>query len=184
MTRTQLISLCLITGLLGTVFFAYQCEWLIVRSPQIGTTRSNQVKIKKNITIHFWHDDRWHSEKQDLLWSNDTADNLYYLITNWLNTLDTEEITSKKVALQTATISPSGTDAYLSFDHNPLQPEWSTFQKWMWIEGILKTVRDQRLPIQNLYILVHHKPLIDRHLATNNAWPISGFIALNENQLQ
>lgn len=184
MTQAKLIITGSCAFLLGIFLFAYHQEWLIIRMPQIGISRATTIKIKKPITIHFWHDNRWHTEKQDLLWSNDPADNMYYLITNWLNTLDSEDITSNKISLQTAIISPSGNDAYLSFDHNPLQPEWSTFEKWMWIEGILKTIREQQLPIHSVYILVNHKPLIDRHIDGTHSWPISGFLALNENQLQ
>lgn len=185
MRYTTSMILGSITFILGILFFAFQQEWLLIRIPQKNTSSHvNISKIKKTIAIHFWHDNKWHIEKQDILWSNDVSENLYSLVTSWLNTLDAEEITSKKIILQNATLSPSQSDAYLSFDRNPFGQNWSTHEKWMWIEGLINTLRDHQLPIQNIYLLVHHKPLIDRHIDATHPWPISGFLVLNENQLQ
>lgn len=184
MPRIKLFLICFISTFFGILLFAFQQEWIVVRMPQFGNTSAGIIKHKKAVTLHFWHENRWHTENQELLWSNNTADNIFYLVTNWLNTLDAEEVTQKKVVLQAATLSPSGTDAYLSFDRNPLQKEWSTYQKWMWIEGLLKTIRERQLPVQNIYLLVHHQPLIDRHIDGTHAWPLSSFLLLNENRLQ
>jgi len=178
MRYTTLFIICGIMALLGSLFLALQKEWILIRMPQANNAPSSLgiAKIKKPITIHFWHDARWHTEKQDILWSSNDADNLYSLVTCWLNTLDAEEITAKKVILQDATLSPSSTDAYLSFDRNPFQQKWSTYEKWMWIEGLLKTIREQGLPIKNIYFLVHHRPLVDRHIDTSHSWRVEGFL--------
>ena len=183
MRYTTIFIICCLVALLGAVLLAFQQEWLIIRMPQTKLAAAPSctvTKIKKTVTLHFWHDNGWHTEKQDILSSSDHADNLFCVVTSWLNTLDAEEISSKKIILQDATLSPSQTDAYLSFDRNPFQQKWSVYEKWMWIEGLINTIRDQQLPIQNIYLLVNHKPLIDRHIDAVHPWPISGFLLLNE----
>lgn len=174
----------MLVALLGIFLFAFQQEWLIIRFPQIGTSSTHNLKHKKTVESHFYHDGRWHVEKQDVLWSNNTSDNLFYALTNWLSTLEFEEVSNKKIMIQTVVLSPSGHDAYISFDRNPFQEEWSVYQKWMWVEGLLKTIRKNNLPIQHIYLLVDHQPLIDRHLYFAHAWPICGFLLINENELQ
>jgi hypothetical protein len=82
----------------------------------------------------------------------------------------------KKVSLQSVVPSPSGVEAYISFDRNPFTKNQSTYEKFMWIEGLLKTVRENGIQLQSIYFLVHHQPLTDFHLDFSNAWPISGFI--------
>lgn len=182
MKALTLLKLCFYSTIIGSLLLALQQEWIIIRLPQIGHKPENSIKCKKGITLHYWHDHQWHTEKQNLIWCDNTSDNIFYLITNWLNTLDAEEITNKKITLQSALLSPSCSDVYLSFDRNPLEKNWSTFQKWMWIEGLLKTIRAQQIPIQNIYFLVQHKPIIDSHLDCSHAWPIGGFLSLNQLQ--
>jgi hypothetical protein len=63
----------------------------------------------------------------------------------------------------------------LSFDRSPFPTEWTTYEQWMWIESLLKTVRDNDIRIQRIRFLVHHQELIDYHLDFSNPWPIIGF---------
>jgi len=185
MHQQKMVLLSSIAIGLGALFFAYQQEWILIRLPQVAhATQSNISKTKRPITIYFWHENQWHEEKQDVLWSNESEENLFYLVTNWLNTLDAEDVTNQKVLLEMATLSPSGSDAYLSFDRNPFDPQWPIFEKWMWIEGLLKTINAQPFPMQNIYFLVNHKPLSDKHILVTHPWPISGFLSLQEKQLQ
>ena len=158
--------------------FAFHYEWIIIRIPQSIDARQNQqMKTKQKVQLSYWHDQRWHTEAEELIWSNDTVENLHSIITSWLTTIDAEQLVPKKVTLQTATIAPNNQDAYLSFDRNPLPKEWSTFSKWMLIEGLLKTIRENNIPIHHISFLVHHQPLHDTHLDFSNPWPITGFIA-------
>lgn len=172
-------TLCSLTFLIGVLMFALQYEWIVFRIPlSTTTTTDSQIKTKKTVSIHYWHHERWHTEKQELIWSKNLTENLYTTISNWLSTIDAEQIIPKKITLQSATILPNKQDVYLSFDHNILSKEWSTFEKWMLIESLLKTIRENALPIQRIYFLVHHQPLHDPHLDFTNSWPIDGFITL------
>ena len=123
----------------------------------------------------YWHNGAWQTEHQELIWGSNTEKNCLYLINTWLTLLDEEGIMEKRVTLQTALLSPSGQEIYLSFDRSPFQPEDSTFAKWMWIEGLLKTLRENEVKLTNVQILVHHQPINDQHLDFTNPWPLQGF---------
>ena len=180
-TKTYYISG--LSLLAGGLFFAYMQEWIILRMPHtlsiahqdISTSVANQWS-KKRVKLSYWHKGTWHTEDQDLIWSNDTSTNIGYLINSLLTLLDEEMIMEKKVTLQTVLLATTGNQAYLSFDQNPLSLESSTYTKWMWLEGILKTLRDNGIPIRSVHFLVHHQPLEDDHLDCSRGWPLTGFL--------
>ena len=73
-------------------------------------------------------------------------------------------------------LSASGNDAYISFDRAIFAKNESTFDKWMWVEWLLKTIRMAQIGIAQIHVFVHHQPLIDVHLDFSQAWPTHGFI--------
>ncbi len=159
--------------------FAFHYEWLILRIPHVAHASLNQhIKTKQPIQLYYWHDQRWHTEKQELIWSTNTTENLHTVVSSWLSILDAEQIIPKKTTLQAATILPNKQAAYLSFDRNLLPKEWSTYHKWMLVEGLLKTIRENNISIECISFLVHHQPLHDPHLDFTNPWPVTGFLAL------
>ena len=82
----------------------------------------------------------------------------------------------KKVVVQTVLLSASDQVAYLSFDSGPLSEESSTFDKWMLIEGLFKTIRKNNVPLEQIQLLVHHQLMKDPHLDFSKPWPIDGFL--------
>ena len=50
------------------------------------------------------------------------------------------------------------------------------FKKWMMIEGVLKTLRENNITVKDVHFLVQHQPLSDPHLDFSVAWPLHGFI--------
>lgn len=161
-------------------YFAYNQQWFIIQLPwsrQILDVETKKILItKKTVKRIFWHNDQWQSEEAELLWSDNKAETLNYLIISWLALLDEEKVMEKKVSLQSIVLSPSGLDAYCSFDRNPFNKNNSTYDKLMWIEGILKTILENGIKIQKIQFLVHHEPLHDFHLDFSNPWPITGFL--------
>lgn len=163
--------------IIGMLFFAFYNQWIIIKVPFNKNQNSTPTSMicKKEITLHYFHHEKWNNEKQELLWSDNTTKNTHQLINAWLTLLDEECITSKKITLQTALLSQSGT-MYLSFDHNFLKKEDTIFNKWMLIEGLLKTIKTNTISIQHVQLLVQHQPLIDQHLDFSMSWPVHGFI--------
>lgn len=172
---------CICACLSGLGYFAYNQQWFIIQLPRANNSFEDETKkifiSKKVVKRIFWHNDRWHTEETELLWSDTkVAENLMRLITSWLTLLDEEKVMEKKVSLQSVVLSPSGLDAYCSFDRNPFNKNNATYEKLMWIEGLLKTIRENGIKIQQVLFLVHHQPLHDFHLDFSNPWPMSGFI--------
>ncbi len=163
----------------GMIFFALRYEFLVLRHPLNTTDYQPAVQhsVKKTVNLIFWHNGTFKTETRELLWSENKETNLNYLISNWLDVLDEEQAIHKKVTLQTALLAPSGHEAYISFDRNPLPKQCAAFEKLMWLEGLLKTLRENDMQLQGIYFLVHHQPLNDPHLDFSNPWPLSGFIA-------
>jgi len=178
MKINKFTALCFSTLFAGILFFAYQQGWLVIRLPLYSSsarTLSAADTTKKNVKLIFWHNGTWHTEYQELIWGASTEKNCLYLINTWLTLLDEENIMDKHVTLQSA-LAPSGQEMYLSFDRSPFQPEDTTFTKWMWIEGLLKTLRENEVKLTSVQLLVDHQPLIDQHLDFTNPWPLCGFI--------
>ncbi len=125
--------------------------------------------------MYYYHGDKWKTEKQEMLWSESTEKNIIQLINAWLTLLDEEHLTPKKTTVQSVLISAADC-VYISFDHNILAKEETIFKKWMLIEGLLKTVVLNHIPIKQVQFLVQHQQLHDAHLDFSLAWPIHGFI--------
>jgi hypothetical protein len=176
MNNKYYIPLSLSCAILGMLFFALYQEIIIIRYPSDKPYSSNTVVVKKEAKLIFWHNEKWHTETQDMIWHTNTGKNIHYLINSWLTLLDAENIIDKKIAVQPVLLTVAQHEAYISFDRNPFAKEANTFEKWMFIEGILRTLKENGIPIQQVQFLVHHAPLNDPHLDFSKAWPIQGFL--------
>ena len=176
MNVKNLIAVSICSGLLGLILFAYAHNIIIIRYPfsssHLDTTTHLPTITKKKVTLHYWHNNSWNNEETELLWSSDKAENIRYLINNLLALMHEEEALSKKITCESVMLCPTGNEAFLSLDRNPFCKESSTFEKWMIIESILKTIHGAEIPIQSVRFLVHHKPLHDYHLDFTNSWAI------------
>jgi len=162
---------------IGIIFFMIYHQWVIIH---INTGRSavnhkSLTIVKKPLRLHFWNEGAWHHEDTELLYSPDVAHNIKYAANRWLSLLDEEALHSKKVIVQSVTLSSGGTTAYLSLDRYPFENESSTYDKYMFIEGILKTLRIQKMSVTHICFLVHHKLLADYHLDFSHPWPLKSF---------
>lgn len=170
------ISLFAVTA--GAFFAALHYEWIVIRIPIQKIEEKNLPVHKKNerkkVTLHFWHHNTWHTETTDILASEDTGQTVEHLVQAWLTTLE-EEATEKKMPLQAVLVSASGI-AYVSFARNPFCQEESSWEKLMWVEGLLKTIHGNIKSIQQVQLLVNHKPAQDQHLDFSAPWPVAGFL--------
>jgi hypothetical protein len=158
------------------LFFALYNQWIIFSFPwhKNSVMAPSALIQKKQIVQHYFHADKWKTEKQEILWQDSIEKNIFHMINAWLALLDEEHITSKKTTLQSVLITPSGI-AYISFDHNILGKEETIFKKWMLIEGLLKTILSSGITISQIQFLVQHQPLQDAHLDFSMPWLINGF---------
>lgn len=169
--------------LAGLLFYAFYYNLIIFRSSFLSLTIPHQIAAeKKSATFFFYARDQWHELSKELIWHQDKKKLLKNIITQWLSILDEEGITDKRISLQSVVLSPSNTEVYISFDRNPFNKEASTFEKLMWVEGLLKTLRENNITIPSIHFLVHHNPIHDYHLDFTQAWPITGFQQAQESK--
>ncbi len=173
-----LLGLLALSFASGAIFFLLYHEWLIIRfNPGTRTSQEETAPIqKKTVRLHFFNNNKWNNEETELLWSTDVAQNILFLSNRWLSILDEEDLSEKKITVQSVTVSASEQEAYLSFDQHPFESEYTTHQKYFFIEGLLKTLRENGVKLSSIYFLVHHKPLVDYHLDFSTAWPLETFL--------
>lgn len=162
----------------GIVLYACQAQWILFRIPAINTEKlikSSSEITKKNVTLWYWHNDSWHHETVELLWSANQAKNIELLSNTWLSLLGEEGVITKRITVQSVALCQRNSEALISFDRYPFNREGSTFEKVMLIEGLLKTIRINGGVPQAVRFLVHHEQLNDYHLDFSNPWPIIGF---------
>lgn len=179
MPITKKNQIILITSfILGLLTFAFYQSWIVVRWPVYAKNKKlTTITNKKTFKLIYWHDDNWHTEDVGSIWSaNNTEQNIQYLVNNWLSLLEEEKVMPIKVTLQSVMLSPSGNQAFLSFDRQPFNLESSTLKKLMWIEGLLRTLKQNMVTVQSVHFLVHHAHMDDDHLDFSFAWPLEGFL--------
>ena len=163
--------------MMGIIYFSINHGLIIIKFPSSLRSDDSAVithEVKKDFIIYFWSKDSFKTEKVSLLWSSDKAQALKTLVSSWVTVLDDTECMPKKFSL--ATVMVSGTDAYISFTHTLFDNQESMHEKWMRVESLLKTIKASGLPIANVHLSVHHKPINDPHLDFSHAWPVTGFI--------
>ncbi len=170
-----LLFLCSITGM---IFFAMKNELIIINYPTITPQPVINVEpvSKKQVNLIFWQHNQWKTESHDLLWTHNRQQDLHRLINAWLTLLHEENNMEKKVTLHTVLLSASDQIAYLSFDSDPLSKESATYDKWLFIEGLLKTIRENNISLQQIQLLVQHQLMQDPHLDFSKPWPVNGFL--------
>ncbi|MGB8366732.1 MAG: hypothetical protein WCD44_00070 [Candidatus Babeliales bacterium] len=164
---------CVIAGML---FFAIKNEFIIFNIATITQEVSNEKPAsKKEVHLIFWQNNQWKAENHDLLWTHNKQQDLHCLINTWLTLLHEENNMEKKVTLHTVLLATSDQTAYLSFDSDPLSKESATTGKLFFIEGLLKTIRENDISLQEVQFLVQHEQMQDPHLDFSKPWPINGF---------
>lgn len=178
--RNYLITLSLGAFFIGILLFAFSHGWIIFNFPfgSKAIIESNNSTVHKQLcTIYYYKNGQTKSEKKELIWSNNTTNNLIHLTKTWLSLLDEEEVVFKKTTLQTLTLSPNSEHAIISFDRVPFNNDDSTQIKLMLIESFLQSIREAIPTLKAVQFLVHHQAISDYHLDFSRPWPLSGFVS-------
>ena len=167
--------------LIGLLFHAYQKELIILVLPHQTADIQTQVQeadatfTQQKITLFFWKDEQWHKEHAYVIWSSDITHNIKTITNNWLTLLEDEKIIDTDMQLLSAIIS-SGKELFLSFNKDLFNTQDSTYVKLTIIHGLLKTIHENKIPVQSVRFLVHHQILTDDHLNFSIPWPITGYL--------
>lgn len=177
-STTIIIIACFAIGLL---FHAYQKEWLILLLPHQSAEIDNTFKqintnfSQKKVILFFWKHEKWQKEHITIIWSNDIAYNIKIITNNWLMLLEDEKLIDTDIQLLSAVITPNK-ELFLSFNKNLYHPQDSTYKKIMIIHGLLKTISENKIPVQSVRFLIHHQIMVDDHLNFLIPWPINGYM--------
>jgi hypothetical protein len=172
-------SLCiLVASSLAVLLYAFNNQWIIIACPShIQHERAGvEGALTKKCTVWYWHGGHWHHEEVELLWQEDLPARLHTLVSRWLTVLQEEQVWPEYTVLQTVITSPASDHFYCSFERSPFTLQMSMYEKLVWIEGLLKTIRSNEPKARAIHLLVQHQPLLDSHLALNSWWPIEGFL--------
>ena len=171
------VGLALVMGLLlglywrGLITIAFCAPAQYVANDSLATS-----VVKRQGKLFFWNKGKWNHESAEILLSHNLTDTISYIANKWLTLLEEEGLMAKRVAVSHVLIHGSGKEVYISFDRYPFNKEHSCYEKWMWVEGLLKTLRENDIAISHIDFKVRHMPLQDYHLDFSNPWPLQGFI--------
>ena len=80
-----IISLCAL--LLGILLFAYQKEYIIFNlKPKTEFSETHTASLKKNSNFYYWHHNEWHTDQNQMLFSDNIAANMQQLMSTMVAT--------------------------------------------------------------------------------------------------
>jgi len=172
------MSLLICSFVIGLLFHAYQQEWFVLlvshKNNYEQTITTDHTFQQKKIILSFWKNNKWHKESTHIIWSSEHTQNIKSITNNWFILLEDEKIIENDMQALSAVISGSK-ELLLSLNKNPFNQQDSTFVKLMIIQGLLKTFKENKLPIQSVRFLIHHQIFNDDHLNFSVSWPITGY---------
>lgn len=176
LSEKQIGSICLMSFLVGMLFFAWYYEMIIFRFPtkHFQLTDQNQA-CKKAISLIYFKDGIWQSSVKDMILTHDMNSNCKLIIQQLSNVLVEEKIIIKPLLLQDCMYSNTQ-ELYISFAKSPLPKQTSIYEKSLIIESILATLQVSEIPIKHVIFCLAHQPLQDNHLDFSKPWPIEGFM--------
>lgn len=177
MNKVQFSIIVFISFFIGMLFFAYQQEWIIIRLPwkQEKAINSLSKPTKQQVHLYYWKNQEWKKEEMQILQTPVKEEQLYNLINAWLTLVYDEYQTTNKTTLETIALNTGNQQIYVSFDKSLFPTQWSLYQKWMFVEGLLKTIHQFDYTITSVQFLIKHTSMKDAHLDFSRPWPIQGF---------
>jgi hypothetical protein len=162
----------------GIVFFAYQESWIIINIPQTAIWQNLQKSQSINMNAQLWafKNNEWIQETKQIIKTDDTIETVQNLLNSWFLFIEEELIPCEVTIVESVALSPTQKIAFISLSNNPFIPQATTYDCLMMIEGILKTIRENKIQLQSVQFLIGHKPWVDHRLNMQIAWPLTGYL--------
>jgi len=173
---TPLIKIAVACIILGLFVASLMRGWIIIQLPtrftnqQITATTEQRACTLWLSTAHGWH-----KEEQLCVLPEDITSALHTLMSSWIVLANEEKITAQPLLITSVLVGDEHI-AYLSFEQTPFDKEQSTNSRWLFVESLLRTIKENLPQLTSVMLLVHHKPLVDRCLDFAKPWPIQGFL--------
>lgn len=161
--------------IMGCGLFLYMHEIIIIRPLFLNHTPIQIATYKRPTILFFWKNNRWNKETKEIVWSEDISVHTKQLLDSFFELLYEEQIIGKKISIESVCIPAESETAYISCNRYPMIKDNTTYNKWMIIESLLKTVAENVPSIRSIQLLVNHQILNDPHLDFSRPWPITGF---------
>lgn len=177
MNKLALYFISILLFLFGVIFFCYQESWIIINIPQNTNLRALQKSPIEEIPVKLWafKNNQWITETKQII-KNNTNQTLQNLINSWFSFLEEEQVVNQRILANSVIISPNNTTAFISLNQSPFNNQSSTYEMLMLIEGMLKTIKENKIAIQSVQLLIQHKPINDHRLNLSIPWNINGYI--------
>lgn len=171
--------LVIVSCITGVILYAYQKEWIIIVPPYqtaVYQPEDTHEQLEhRTISLFFFKHNQWSKEDITIIWSSDASYNVKTISNNWFMLLEDEKIIDKDIQVVSAIISPAK-ELFISLSKEPFNKQDATYIKLMIVQGLLKTLYENKVPVQSVRFLIHHQPLVDDHLNFSISWPLSGFL--------
>jgi hypothetical protein len=174
MSSKRIITLISVCALVGFLCAGLKRGWIIVQLPSRIQVTAEATADEKRCTLWFFGPQGLRSETTSCVWPHDTALAVEHLVNAWLGVIVEEGILT--TPLQATVLMSTDKTAYVSFDHSPFNREDSLRTQWLFVEGLLKTIREATPEVHQVQLLVNHKQLHSRHLDFEHSWPVNGFL--------
>jgi len=162
----------------GIIFYLYYNQWIIISFPGFSRYSANQqITQKKPIELFLWSHQQWKKERVEIIWyKGDTRKQIEQVISRWLAVCEEEKIIKNRVSLQSVIPSIDSREFFISFDRSFFDLQNSTYDNWMILESLLKTIRESETDVLRLRFLLHHQLWEDEYIDFSFSWPIHGYI--------
>ncbi len=169
-----MISLAMLAS--GMLFYGFYNKLIIIRLPSRKLHLVHRYAQRRVTRLWYWNGERYIKDDKELIYSANTQNTLTDLVASWLSFLEEEQALKKKIEVQSVMLDIQKNTAYISFTQNPLEKSQSAYEKLMFFESLLKTLRDSSIPIKKVQFLAQHKPIQDPQFDFARPWTISGYI--------
>ncbi len=162
--------------LAGMLFYAFYNKLIIIRLPVRGAALfERRSAFRKQVPLWYFNGTTFVKDDKELIFSANIQSTLTDIVASWLSYVEEEQGLVEKVSVQSVMLDANKNTAYISFDGTPFTENQSTQSKLMFLEGLLRTLKDSTIPLKKVQFLVHHKPLYDRDLDFSHPWTIQGY---------
>jgi hypothetical protein len=150
------------------IVYAIQTELIIINNERPVYTAPKQLQPLR--CTFYWHEHILQPEDALVIRSDDTQENLLHIINGWLIFIHNEGM-HKKVHAETAMLSPSENELFISFDRQPFSKQQSIGEKIGFIQNLCKTI-GPHTAAHKIRFLVRHAPMHDNYLDFSSGWSI------------
>ncbi len=181
----------IIGAILGSIAFGIVIALFQLGVLQINLTRASHVlpteyrrSEKQTIKLYIKKNGSWLSENLHTVLSDDRAQKIHRVVTQWLLFAFDEGMIAKPARVQTVFWDEKNNTFLLSFDRSFFSKESCLHDNLMLIEGLLKTLKDNNMcdgctgaPARSVeYFIsfyINYQPWEDRNLDFSEPWPVS-----------